>query len=750
VFISLKSFLVYVSDRIRVKVNRSQELIDLQGLSAADFIQRGQNRTIDITDSRPRNPSYYMLFEGREDVMCSLLTHAIDVATETHVSVSRSPIAFLHASPGVGKTRLFQELATLTTEHRCELVKCEINEARSVERHLALSNLLPIHISFSGRSAASEDVAILDNLPANATSGSLKFHCLLRVIFTWLVDVPVDSYDFFIQEISNELSKGPYSNHAERLFTADNVFGEIIARSDGRQPFLLVDEPMLFEHMLRDRLSAKGSCTALATEINNIMGWQDERERSKRVPIAFASRNVGLLAQSTIGRPIDAISLKLLPFDTGKHILECCLSMSMPGIHRWSYLEQLSQTMMKDPNDIVDALALLAGGHTRSLEFIVYAAKSCLGRDRSSTLGFIIDIAKTEYARCYSFGYTIGLNEAVLMALFNRPVFLDKVFVVGGIDITVGDIISCGLLIGMSDDFSVRQTAVRNANLPLLSLLAWSSWTIQNELGSRDFVVSASKEILHIANCARDRPCGEAFELIFAHHAILMRIVYKKIVEVGSSLPFGETAAVDWRHASINDMFPHHWGEMKLSKSAREARFDLTQPLSLKKLLKGDMTVQHLLADINSLTDEQFDELTSAIFIPDYSNAPGLDHFIVLKDVDAFHDKKRRVVVVAVENKYSKRTSDTQVSIRSDVTAKIVNARKLLCIDSDLEGKGDVSFLFVLSAWRGIKSTVEPLEENCVVMSKGELTKVFGKTIVDFILFADGTQPGKTAVAEKS
>jgi hypothetical protein len=742
---SLAAFLAYITARCEADEPQLDVAHEIPRLDIKEFIRRGQERTIKITGSRPLDPC--LPFLGREDAMRSLFEHATEVITAT-TDIGRSEIVFVHASPGVGKTRLFQEVVAMTIEERAALFSSSSQSPSSLSKeqlHEAVCSVLPIHITFHGLSKASSDLPLLYERPER---GSLPLACMLRVIFTWLTNL--EDYPLFVHEINREVSSA-HSDQVLRLISPKSVLAEVRIRSGGKKPFLLVDEPLLYEEEHVTFLSAKNPAFTMALALKNLMELQDP---PYQIPIAFSALKIGVFAQvhSANGRPIVAVPLRLLPIEEAKILLKRSLSQPMQpnGVGK-TWLQQLSENMMKSPDEVVEVLAVLAGGHCRSMEILIDAVRKRLTGDKSSTLGAIIDDAKSRFALRYGFANTVGLNEAILMAQYNRSVSFGSKFIAnltdGAVETTVGDLIASGALMGSScrGDSVAHGRVEEHLNLPLLSFLSWSSWMTSDSVRGGPFAKSLSEEVSRINNAIKlqGRSNFEAFELIYAHYTKILRFVYKEISTRGHALPLVGGETVDWTRASISDMFPSTWGEMKLSKSISQSRFDLTQPLLMKPLTdKEASSIARSLKNIDGLTDEAFLELTSTIFIPTADpSTQSLGHVLVLRDVDAFSRGERRVVVLAVENRHSMESSSTLINIDSDVYGKRNNARKLLSIDLELEADGKVSLMFVLNAWRGIKNTIE-LQENCAVLSKVELARVFGKPMVDFMIFMELSRPG--------
>jgi hypothetical protein len=425
--------------------------------------------------------------------------------------------------------------------------------------------------------------------------------------------------------------------------------------------------------------------------------------------------------------------------------------------------------MGKPSVHVLGALALLSGGHCRSLEIIIDSATTCLQDDKKCTLNAIISAAKMKFSLSYHFASAVGLNEAVLMALFNRPVTFKKKFIEqgDGLQISVEDLVENGLL--MDTALNAKDARIVDSiNLPLLALFGWSFF-MDHQRAPEDATTclsgAISDELLNILRTAQNHPSHEAFELIFPRYLVLLREVYKAVSDRCASLPLPlieRCANINWRCASIVEMFPHCWGTMQLSDTVNNARFDLTQTLKPKTFsregrassttgatfapfsssssaISTAATVLRGLRNIDSMSDEEFDELTSTVYSPNYCEAPGLYHFMVLKDVKAFEEGKRHVVVVAIENKFSKEESSTVVNIENDVYAKRCKASELLSL---VEQEGKVSFLFVLAAWRDIRKSTVHLKENCMILAKNELSRVFGNTLVDLMLFIEHVESG--------
>jgi len=125
-----------------------EEFLDGEGLddplaehrrSPEAFIEWGRGRTLKVMsqDSTP------MTFDGREEVLSALLDY---VSTSILKDSDKSSIFFIHASPGVGKTRLFTEVVKMSTDEQKRFL---VDNPSIVENATVIDNILHMAITFN-------------------------------------------------------------------------------------------------------------------------------------------------------------------------------------------------------------------------------------------------------------------------------------------------------------------------------------------------------------------------------------------------------------------------------------------------------------------------------------------------------------------------------------------------------------------------------------------------------------------------
>jgi hypothetical protein len=723
---SLESFLENVFFKKRADSSFAPEVSSLsrtQSVAPSEkFVSQGKSRTIDFIRSRN---SQEIAFQGRSDALVSLLLHAASISTKS--DTDRSPITVMHASPGVGKTRVFQQLVMMSPEERVSLLS---STPLAESKRQAVENLLPTMISFNDQLSWSNDWILWST---HGVPQTFEFYCAIRLVFVWLLDGP--SYALFVRELAEELA-GPHRSRILKWLDLENVLRLIWKRSGNKRPYLLIDEPLLFEQEVSVfRKASYVAIDEMAVGVSRVVQLQDFLEKEKRIPVAFTALKTGLFAKSRSAsrRKLQFIPLELVPFDQTKAILSAALPPTIIARIRDANMNMNSDSYPRSNDDILNIFALIAGGHMRSTEFIIVAARSVVedanvvGDDpRSSsscTLQQIVKEAKREYSSSYIFGAAVGLKEAMLLALYRRPVLFKKPFPVSVHGTTrmttMEDLIGSGLLMATSEN-NADEEVVSKFQVPLLALLSWCEF---KRKGAHLYANLATFEkgvvdaMTSIEDALFSRSMEESFESFCHQHSMLMRHVYAEVTRRGRNLPL--TSFVDWRRASIADMYPGtSSNKSAMTNDVAKARFDVTQPLTMKRFSMPSAANPipscglPNFHNIRQLTNRQFEDLVRSIYVPShYDNAAGLNHFVVLRDVTNLSkaNNKRRVVVLAVgsespwecakQDTDTTTTSNNSVTARGDASSKTIkNVRDLLVLPRDTEGC--VSLAFVLHAWR--------------------------------------------------
>jgi len=666
-----------------------EEFLDDQGLdnpngehrksSPEAYIEWGRRRSIDILNTAVNT----MNFEGRTDAVRGLLNHVCMTIVSTY---ERHPIFFVHASPGVGKTRIFTEIVKMGTEKQ----KSILFGVGDAERKSAqLENILHIVISFNSttRYKAEQD-AVADE------SDSL-FQILLRILHMWL------TVESSIQRVFIKIKACVTSGRLPVQFlTFDEVLSLVSQRSQRKYINLLVDELLKITNDI-----------LLNDIVKSLAAEQDIQYRPFNLRVCFSSLKVGVfkLAETDSGRKVTSIPLPLLGASDTRSVIAISSREK-----RADFLRGRS-----DVTDdlLIDMIMLLSGGHMRACETLIRELHNVTN---SSTLGEYVKAA------CNSYGQTYNPNilGAVVLCLLGVSVRSNTVVrVANGIYATVSDLVASGQLMASINE--VEENAFVSPNMPLISFIQWTFKTNDEyykaeEMGMEGTGYEIAIPMTTLLNRLIEpgSMSGKSFESVCILRHIIMRSVYFHLTQgvVG-------VAHVDWRNAALSDYFRHTRRKGPISAKLAALRFDFTKLLSYSWDVLADNEIEAFLR-------KNYDEKLSRICQPQRVNFESIDYFYSLVSTCG------EVVTVVVQVRWSSALSGTKVSI-GDIDVLLKRA-----IEKTVSyGVPEDSIFCVAELWRDAPergAVNEPLQiENAIVQTLPELRKQAGKLFADLIAFVD-------------
>jgi hypothetical protein len=223
---------------------------------------------------------------------------------------------------------------------------------------------------------------------------------------------------------------------------------------------------------------------------------------------------------------------------------------------------------------------------------------------------------------------------------------------------------------------------------------------------------------------------GEKFERFCIARHKLMRFVYRDIMMDGI---VENPTGVDWRLATIDDIYSERLRAGPMSEALKQLRFDVTQPFMWEwKTYKDN--------EISEYLQESYEKKLSRFCIPSNDQYPNIDHWISLVSLDG------QVVIIAHQNKWSADASMTKVNI------KVVDATLQAAID-DTARKHSIpkgSIVAIAELWRvtgltGVseKETVPAPSavNNAIIQSRREMEMQLGPTLSALLKIAELLKP---------
>lgn len=702
-----------------------EEFLDVRGLddphapyrtsSAEDYVEWGRKRSAGII--KPTNLN--MQFIGRNDAMDGLIDHALEVILK---DCERNDIVFAHASPGTGKTRLFTELVAMKpdmVERQKQRIKSgQMNQISQNSKALSrvLDNLLPLLVNLNGQLTidGQDDKQYLDKIGATP-----DFPIAIRLMFIWLSNAK--KFKFFRAKVINLILSGVVGME---LFTVENVLELIKDRAGGSYPYLLIDE---FAKMTS---LTEADSSAL---VSSLASLQDESESC--VIVAFSALKVGLFASASTrsGRPIKAIPLPLISVKNASLI-----------ISNFASQEDLNKfpisMKQRGSDDIFYALALFSGGHMRACESILDTVPDHSGTNLFKS--FMIQ-AVTTFSKFQDYYY--DMYPAVVLSLYGQSIpGKQNIRLTESDEGTVADLVASGQLMWSFKSKHAHERVL--PMIPVISLIGWAVFTKSSDLWG--FELARTLDLMINYMFSESLETGKPFERVSLLRLQVMRYVYKALMNDIFVFSRPENV-IDWRSASINDLYKSSHFSGPLSEELAVMRFDLTQPLEWSHELLDD-------PDVVAFVLESHHKKLARVCVPRNNQYPSIDYFYTLKSLDG------EMVTVLVQTKWSALSSKTIVNVQNieSVLSKAVeNTVKM--------GVPENRIIAIAELWREVRSSKEELMEdleafrnrqsssttsrktlmvpNLIIQVKDNLVEDYGKTLSDFIVLTEflRTRPSK-------
>ena len=554
-----------------------------------------------------------MPFTGRWDAVDELIDHAITVTT---ASLARNALSFMHASPGMGKTRLLCELVAMNDA----LVNSQVDRLKDRNESLsAFKELLPVVVSFN------EITRVNPNFDDRNIDLPLKdelFRFAIRLIHIWLINSNHDLERLTGRVITDIKEK----TLPQDLVSLPSVL-ELIKSRSKKTPFLLVDEILYLKDDEKD----------LASTISKLSALQDKNG----FPVAFTTLRVGVFSQAVTdsGRPIKPIPMRSLSVDDTSAVIEATT--------KDVFDEFIKESVGISGKSFLANAARLSSGHMRATESVIQAVKDL--RDGTKFLIYIDHAANLFKLRIKG----DDLLPAVVLSLLGKqvttkaevrtPICDGKVMIE-----TVEGLVSRGAL--MSSFNNLDPTNRITPEMHLLVLFAWTKKEKGNnsKLEENKLKAALARSVYRLIYYATGDPMtGTKFEDVCIARKQMMRDLYKIIMD-GNVI---EASNVDWRNVSINDIYESNFLAGDMSDKLKRMRFDFTQPLDWNdRLYLTDSEVKKIL-------HQSIVEKKSVAIKPGRQNFPDIDYFVTLVSLDG------SVVVVAHQVKWSANMSSTKLNV---------------------------------------------------------------------------------------
>ena len=637
-----------------------------------------------------------MEFDGREETVGSLLNTICDTTLDPK---AKTPIHFMHASPGVGKTRFFLEMVKMGVDkQKSYLYKgAFLNKKISMEKKEALlDDILHIAVSFNGRTAYKPKHITVTTEP------EILSHITLRIMHIWLSKVSLtDLYE----DIKAAVASGILS---PRHLTLKSVLSLVSRRAGRKHIVLYVDEIL----KMYDSDATNDLVVSLSAEQDEEDEGEDmDKDKDENPPyslrVCYSALKVDIFARarSFSGRDIISTPLPLISRNVARNI-------SAKVVERAEYPITWAETKLPK---YVNILTLLSGGHMRAMESLVRTYEN-LEQSKG--------ISKYIRAACSNYGdsYETNIYGAVLLSLLGYSVPKDTIVNYLGHSITVEDMVASGRLMASFTNADAHLDV--KPNMPLLSLIQWAFTTVENRNSNMKppgYEVALTLTDLVDDAVGMGAMTGKKFESVCIRRHIIMRRLYNSLMEGNIVRNITE---VDWRKATLKDYFKYTRCEGPISAEIANLTFDFTRPFPNEwELLKDDDAVENFFR-------RNYAEKRCVIGQPLKENFEANDYFLSLVSNCGV------VVTVVVQTKFSSVNKTTRVNI-----GKIYTTLEKAMNLAETYGAKRNTIIGVAELWReahGSGLIDAPMQlQNAVVQTKRELEMQVGPLMSDLIAFAD-------------
>ena len=618
-----------------------------------------------------------MEFEGRENTISSILDNVCDTILKP---LAKKPVYFIHASPGMGKTRLFLEMVKMGDEEQ----KFYLSKSPDIENKRKLvDDFLHIAISFNG--CTTYDPIHLKISHVSEILSQIS----LRIMHIWLTTVAID--DLYLAIIGG-LAAGELTGD---LLSLKSVLSVVSRRANRKRIVLYMDEILKIDdseviNQLVMRLSAA----------------QDEESYSLRVCYSALKVDIFERVKTYSGRMIICTPLPLISENDTR-------SISTKAANK-DELPRERATQSKEM--FINAMTLLSGGHMRAMETLTRTFEEL------SCTEDVLDLMRKAGRKYFSL-YDSNIYGAVVLSLLACPIRKSATVNHSGKSITVEDMVASGRL--MASFENERSELPVLPNMPLLSLIQWAFQTAddyKSKVNAPEYQVASTISNIVQEALATGPMTGKKFESICIRRHILMRHVYKSIME-GNIVE--NPTNVDWRRATLRDYFKYIRREGPISAELADLTFDFTQ------LLPSQWEMLENNASIKKFLNKNYAEKRLIIGQPANTNSEAIDYFLGLVSNCGV------VVTLVFQSKFSSEDSTTKVDV-SGIEKTLEKAMKLTNEDFGVPRN---TIICVAELWRvppGKGAIDEPMKvENTIVQTKRELEMQVGPLMTDLMALAD-------------
>jgi len=304
------------------------------------------------------------------------------------------------------------------------------------------------------------------------------------------------------------------------------------------------------------------------------------------------------------------------------------------------------------------------------------------------------------------------LFVSIVLSLFGRRANVNRIVMKEQEkDVSIDDLISGGFLFSTQEELVDEDTIdvetftppIIGSLIPMVSMVQLRSWC---DIDSHGQFSQALKNLLTFYNASY-----EAFEEMTIRWEIVMRHVRAEVMKQNLS------ESVDWRNATLLQIYGSKLPSSQLSPSLSpffiKATFDVTSLLSPNPYLFSDL--KELKPSVDNIPT-----LISHIFYPKKLNNPGFDSLIFLTHEDI-------LVPVAFENKFSRDTSTTQLTLSEHIEDK----RTKTITAFEISGIPTQNLFFIIMALRPLPQSYqqESLPPNTLVLDRASFSDLVGPSL---------------------
>lgn len=587
----------------------------------------------------------------RESQMHDVWNKILSINTE-----SKCPAFYFHGSPGLGKTYLLRELF------------CK-RDGDFASNHAQVVKDLKMFVLDFNRNACLEAVAYKDDF-----RGLWNLFALSRLYYVNFAVQSVVQWVHFLRDAVVPLIRAGFTSSLETLMIEQVKK----VRGDSRC-VILVDEIMKVREFgidFADRVRSIVCC------------WMDEKLCNT---VLFSSLDVKFVIdeRSTSHRPvITATTLPLFQLTASFDLLSAEI--------KAEFVDDEGNEVGR--GTVVEQLALVSGGHPRSLEYIVGICNGITRLEGSKNIKTVIDSAAEMLCSAYNDVENLWhLFDIVLLA---ETVEKDAKLVDDNpTSETFRSLVTRGILIDSFDGDALRF-------MPTVPELCLYKWVLKGEDGdSHEEVRRFLKQILE----TRWRYTSDQFEIIHSSWEQLMRHVRQ--------------------------------GKPKYAKMPLNTLYSIQLRGGAALAASCQVDGQSILKEIQYIKNTGIVLQPNTIYNPKDPNNPGFDRLIVLEAFPVSSEgesSQRFLLPLFIENKFSKDDASTKLSIET-VTSKYNNCKKFLSSHMNL-GSGfsliptdDNFILLFVAKCNTHNNAVADAPSNVMFCFDQDLERLYGPTLKGFV-----------------